>query len=249
MLRTVVEWNRALSRRFDLALPAEYRDDGNRDFVSRIVPSYLRPGMTVVDVGAGRHPCISIQEKNQLGILVIGLDIDPSELAAAPEGSYDRTICVDLAKHVGAGDADLVICQALLEHVRDIEGAFAGIASTLRIGGKALVFVPSRNAIFARINMILPQSMKRALLFGIFPHAREGQGFRSFYHQCTPKRFRVLAARNGLEVLVERPYWFSDYFSFLFPLHVLWRAWLLLFRKLRGIEAAETFAMVFVRTR
>ena len=41
---------------------------------------------------------------------MVGLDIDADELARAPPGAYDETVCADITRHVGKGDADLVVC-------------------------------------------------------------------------------------------------------------------------------------------
>ena len=203
--------------------------------------------MRVVDVGGGRHPCIGVARKKELALDVIGLDISAAELAAAPEGAYDSTIVSDVANVVSDLKADLVICQALLEHVENIGGAFRAVSSMLRPGGQALIFVPSRNALFARMNLILPEKLKTWLLFTLYPQARDGQGFRSFYKNCTPRGFADLAASQNLILRERHLYWCSQYFSFCLPLHMLWRIWLLAFEAVRGANAAETFAMVLER--
>jgi hypothetical protein len=110
-----------------------------------------------------------------------------------------------------------------------------------------LVFVPSRNAVFARLNLLLPEKLKRYLLFAIFPQTRRDQGFRSFYDRCTPASFRVLASNHGLAVQDCRLYFCSMYFSFFAPLHVIWRLWIFLFMRINREAAAETFAMVFTK--
>jgi len=69
----------------------------------------------------------------------------------------------------GQGDADLIICQALLEHVKNVDQAFAAIASILKPGGLALIFVPSRNALYARLNLLLPQDLKRKSFMRFIP--------------------------------------------------------------------------------
>ena len=84
--------------------------------------------------------------KERLGLRGTGLDIDADELARAPAGTYDETICADITEYEGKGQADLVICQAVLEHVANTEQALRSIASCLKRGGVALLFVPSRNA-------------------------------------------------------------------------------------------------------
>jgi 2-polyprenyl-6-hydroxyphenyl methylase/3-demethylubiquinone-9 3-methyltransferase len=183
-------------------------------------------------------------QKWQLGLRVVGIDIDPAELQAAPAGLYDRTIAADITSFQGDSDADLVICQALLEHVRDTDAALRAIASILKPGGRALLFVPSRNAVYARLNLLLPESLKRRILFSIFPHMRRDHGFPAFYDRCTPRRFRAMADANGLQTEECRAYFHSDYFRFFSPLHAVWRLWTLAFRAFSGEEAAETFSLV-----
>lgn len=175
------------------------------------------------------------------------MDIDQGELDRAPTGIYDRTICADIGCFYGAGDADLLICQAVLEHVRDVDGAFASIAGILKPGGRALIFVPSRNALYARLNLLLPQALKKRLLHAVYPKTREGQGFPSYYDQCTPRDFRRLAKKHNLVVEKESYHYISSYFSFFVPLYALWRLWILGYRALAGEQAAETFCMAFVK--
>jgi SAM-dependent methyltransferase len=244
-LRRLAEAQARWSARLDEALPAVYQADGNRDFLDRLVPRYLEAGAMVYDVGGGKNPVVDRGRKQRLGLTVAGIDIDASELAAAPEGSYDRTISADIAAHRGEGDGDLVICQALLEHVTDTGRALEAIAGLLKPGGRALIFVPCRNAVYARANLLLPQELKRRILFGIFPEMSRDHGFRAYYDRCTPGGIERNAARCGLEAERLLLYFRSDYFRFCFPLHAAWRAWVMLFRSVAGAQAAETFSFVF----
>ena len=247
-IRKWIDLNIQFSMRFDkIFLPTSFNVDGNHDFSTNMAPGYLRKGMKVYDVGGGKSPFISRDEKMALDLCVVGIDISQQELELAPLGSYDEVICADIASTTGSEDGDLVICQAVLEHVRDVDGAFKSIASLLRPGGTALIFVPSRNAVFARLNLILPQYLKEKILFGIFPSTRTTQGFPSFYNKCTPNEFRVLVMSNGLRDVEVRHYFISTYFTFFFPLHLVWRVWILLFRGLLGGQAAETFSMALVK--
>lgn len=243
VLRLFINWNLRLSKAFDRLLPPEYSVDGNTDFAHDFAPSFIRPGFRVVDIGGGKNPFILLERKAALGLHVTGIDISFKELQSAPAGAYDEVVCSDIARVRGNADADLCICRAVLEHVRDVDSAIASIASLLKPGGRAVLFVPSRNAVFARINLLLPQSLKRRLLFAVYPQAARDQGFLSFYNKCTPASFRLMAQAAGLEVERERHYFVSSYFMFFAPLHLLWRCWLLGFRRVAGTEAAETFSM------
>ncbi len=239
-----VRWSKA----FDALLPEHYRVDGNRFFIDEFAPRYLTPGLRVFDVGSGRSPYLSKERKDALRLHVTGLDISRSELDAAPAGAYDQTIESDITLYHGRRDADLVICQALLEHVTDVGLAMAGIASILRPDGIALIFVPSRNAAFARLNLLLPQRLKRWLLFSIFPQTRNTQGFASYYDRCTPRALAALVSQCGFSIAEERHFWASAYFSFCLPVHIAWRGWLAAFRCVAGPQSAESFCMALKKT-
>jgi len=247
-LRSLINANIRLSKWFDRQfLPSSFVKDGNQDFIFEMAPSYLRQGMKIYDVGGGKQPFVDTNKKSDLCLTVVGIDISQPELDLAPVGAYDETVCADIANVHGLADGDMVLCQAVLEHVQDTEGAMRSIASLLKPGGKALIFVPSRNAVFARLNILLPENIKRKILYGVFPNTRTAQGFHSFYHRCTPDDFIAMAKHNGLAVVESRYYYISSYFSFLFPVYLVWRIWVVLFKSIVGHQAAETFSMVLVK--
>jgi len=241
--RAFIDANIWLSNGFDQLLPAKFRVDGNRHFVESFAPRFLSEGQRVFDIGGGKNPFISVDRKQELGLTVVGLDIQQEQMARAPAGAYDETIRADISRFRGEADADLVICQALLEHVKDAGGAFEAIASMLKPGGRALIFVPSRHAAFARLNLLLPQKLKEWLLFSIYPQTRRNQGFVSYYDRCTPRGFGLLGERNGLVIEEAEYYFVSSYFRFFFPAYLIWRLWLLGFYAVAGNQAAETFSM------
>ncbi len=242
--RRFVDYQAKLSLRFDGLLPEGFRLDGNREFLDTLVPAFVQPRTVVYDVGGGKNPVVAPQRKAELGLRVIGLDIDGEELASAPAGAYDQTVCADISAYRGSGDGDLVICQALLEHVRDTGATLRAISSLLKPGGRALIFVPSRNAVYARLNLLLPEALKRKILFAVFPNMRRDHGFPAFYDRCTPAEFVGMAAQHSLVTEDCRLYFQSDYFRFCFPLHAAWRLWVLLFRLFAGRQAAETFTLI-----
>ena len=249
VVRRFVQWQAHLSRKFDQLLPASFSVDGNYEFRTNYALSLLqsRSDPVVYDVGGGKNPYLTADIKRRLNATVIGLDISQTELDAAPAHTYDSVVCADLTSYTGKQDADFVICQTLLEHVRNVPQAFVALAGMLKPGGMLLVFVPSRNAVFARLNLLLPERLKRRVLFSIFPQTRRDQGFPSYYDHCTPAAFEQIARNNGLDVTDRRLYYCSMYFSFFAPLHMLWRIWIVLFRALDKSAAAETFAMALTR--
>jgi SAM-dependent methyltransferase len=243
--RKFVDANIRWSRRFDALLPATLVEDGNKWYIREYLPKTLCDGITVYNLGGGSQPYISRDDKERHNITLIGLDIDARELAAAPPRVYDRTIVADLCDYSGVGDADAVVCMAVLEHLRDVAGATRAIASTLKPGGRAFIFAPSRNALFARLNKVLPQEVKRRILYALLPGKSEGHdGFVAYYDRCTPSEFEALARENGLEIEERRLFWISSYFSVFAPAYIAWRVMQgLAYLALRD-DAAETFAYV-----
>lgn len=245
MLSQFVGLNRKLSAALDRALPEKLRQDGNGTFLREVLPHAVRAHDVVYDLGGGSQPYLSVARKSELGVRVVGLDIDAGELAAAPAGAYDRIIAHDLCTFQGEGDADVVICQATLEHVPDTAGAMRAMASTVRAGGRIYIFAPCRNAMFARLNRVLPEDVKRRVLFALFPHKGEGHdGFKAYYDRCTPSQIEALARANGLEVEERRLFWMSSYFSVFVPAFLAWRLVQLLSYVVMQDDAAETFIYV-----
>jgi ubiquinone/menaquinone biosynthesis C-methylase UbiE len=244
ILRQLIASQVALSGAFDRLLPRSFRIDGSRDFKQRIVPSYLRPGLVVYDIGGGARPCVDLETKRHLGLTVTGLDIDEEELTKAPRGLYDCTIVTDITTYREQNAADLVVCKSTLEHVHSTEAALATMARLLSPGGTLLVFVPWRNALYARLNVLLPQRLKLLLLSAFMPDRCDELGFPAKYDHCTPRDLCRFTTNYGLQIKELRPYYISSYFSVVFPLYVLWRAWILAYRAIAGEHAAETFVLI-----
>lgn len=234
----------ALSGALDHLLPHSFRVDGSKDFKRRIVPNYLRPNLIVYDVGGGARPCIDLETKRRLNLTIVGVDVDDEEFAKAPIGVYDKIVVSDIAACALEGVADLVICKSTLEHVSNTEAALAAMGRILRPGGTLLVFVPSRNALFARLNLVLPENVKNRLLSTFFGQKAEHLGFPAKYDRCTPRDFRRFLSSQNLEVEQLNTYYISSYFSVVFPLYVLWRLWIVAYRALAREQAAETFAVI-----
>lgn len=243
-IRQLVGLNIRWSEKFDQFFPECFRLDGNRDFIDSMVPRYLREGLTIYDIGGGKQPYLSVETKRRLKCKVVGIDISREELDAAPPGAYDATRVVDICVFTGSGDADLVICQSLLEHVPDTSAAIRAMASALAPGGILIAFVPCKNAIFARLSLLLPEGLKKKVLFAIYPSTMYTQGFRSYYDNCTPSKIEHAGVHAGLRCVEVKRYHRSSYLFFCFPLYLIWRAWTLMVAFAGAKNFCETFSIV-----
>jgi 2-polyprenyl-3-methyl-5-hydroxy-6-metoxy-1,4-benzoquinol methylase len=242
VLRRLLNQQIALSRAFDRLLPESMVRHGASIYIGKMLPRLARPGLNVMDVGSGRFPVFKVADKQRLGLRITGLDLNAGELAAAPEGSYDETVHADITTYRGTGDKDLVVCMSVLEHVTDTAAALQSISTIVKPGGVVALFAPSRNAFFARLNLILPQRVTSWLL-KYKPGAHGGDGWTAYYDRCTPKEFRRMAEAAGLEVVRVEPAYISTYFQVFAPVYVIWRLWMLAFRAVKGEQAAESFCI------
>jgi len=191
------------------------------DFSTRIVPSLLKPGMTVLDAGGGKWPRINAAVKRELGLKVTGLDLSADELHAAPPDSYDDLIVGDAAAAPLPERYDLVVSQTLLEHVRDVEATIRNMAAALRPGGVMAHVLPSGRAPFALLNRMLGNRLGKKLLYLAFPGARKEAGFAAFYDRCTPGALKTVCEQAGLVDVEITPYYATDYLRICLPLYVL----------------------------
>jgi SAM-dependent methyltransferase len=236
--------NRVISGYIDNLVPDWARVDGNRYFLDHILPTALSNNLIVWEVGGGSQPYLSRAQKLSMNITVLGLDLSQDELDKAPFGAYDQTYAVDICSYSGDENADLVICQATLEHVWDTAAALRAISTILRPGGTAYIFVPCRNALYARLNLLLPEKIKNYLLSAISPHLLEHQGFPAFYNDCIPSKIKTHAKASNMTVLRTQHFWKSNYFDNLVPAYVFWRLWQVILYLILRSDAAETFVMV-----
>lgn len=246
-VRRFIEWNRRVSR-WERSLIArlvpESALDGPLDFRDHVLPALLKPGLRVLDVGGGKHPAISLETKQRLGLRVVGLDIAETELVQAPTGVYDAIVVGDVATVNIPGEYDLVFSRTLLEHVADPRAAIANLASVLARGGIMAHVLPCRNAPFAILNRSLGNRTARRLLFAIFPEKQRNSGFLAYYRDSTPARLSRICRENGLEVVKSISYYNSDYTSFFAPLYTLEMLRQVLMCSLRLENFAEGFSIV-----
>lgn len=212
----------AMCKRFDNVVFGGMAVDGNGQFTT-YVRGLQFSDASVADVGCGKTPFFSANEKISKRLRVTGVDISSEELQQAPEGALDATIVSPIEECRGLQDHDFVLAQSVLEHVRDGRAAARGICALLRPGGVVITFCPSKNACFARLNLLLSERIKRRILFWIFPEKRERQGFPAFYDGCSVREFEANMRAGGVERIETRCYFTSSYFMFFFPAYLAWR--------------------------
>lgn len=139
-----------------VALPERYRTPW-RPMLLDELKERLVPGVRILDVGSGRTPAISVQDR-PLGCVYVGLDIDRNELELAPTGGYTDVIEADasVVQPELVGKFDIVLSWQLLEHVRSTASVIDAMHAYLRPGGVMVSMLSGKNTLFAIPNRIIP---------------------------------------------------------------------------------------------
>lgn len=174
-------------------------------------------GATILDVGAGRSPSLPPEERPP-GCRYVGLDVDESELAAAPAAAYDEILvasAIDRLPHL-VGNVDVVLSYQTLEHVKPLADAVDNFRAYLRPGGSLVALFAGTFAAFAVGNRVIPRQLGVRFM-GRFLGRDPDSVFRAHYDRCWDSALRrVLAGWHDLEI--EPFYLAARYFSFAPPL-------------------------------
>lgn len=182
-----------------------------------------QPGTNVVaDVGGGRTWYFGDEWRANPEWKLIGIDVDPGELALNP--ALDKAVTADVCETFGLpdGSVDLVLCRATVEHLHDTRGFLENVNAVLRPGGRAVFVFANPWAPPMILNRIIPHKLAERLLLALVPGTAGYGGFRAHYDRCSHSAFRRELQRLGLEIEYDySSYYSSSYFQFFLPLHFL----------------------------
>jgi SAM-dependent methyltransferase len=182
-----------------------------------------QPGTNrVVDVGGGRTWHFGDAYRSNPDWKLIGVDIDPGELALNP--MLDEAITTDICDTLGVPDAsaDLVLCRAVVEHLRDTAAFLENVRAALRPGGRAVFVFANKWAPPMVLNRMIPHRVAEKLLLALVPGTAGYGGFRAHYDKCSHSAFRRELRRLNFEIEYDySSYYSSSYFQFFLPIHFL----------------------------
>ncbi len=142
----------------------------------------------MLEVGGGRSPMLAEEDVRALGATYTVNDIDPDELARAPEWvSRLEGDIADPSLLGGEDGFDVVFANMVFEHVADPQEGYRNIVARLSPGGYLVNFVPTMYAPPFVLNKLLPEDLTSRLLLRIQPHRHVGDKpkFPAYYRWCT----------------------------------------------------------------
>lgn len=207
-------------------LPDRYQEPWRAPFHDR-VERLIVPGMTILDVGAGRSPTIPPARRPK-GSRYVGLDVSADELAAAPSGSYDEVWVADATRRVPELEDrfDLVLSWQVLEHVKPLGAAFDNFHAYLRPGGRFVGQFSGTFSYFGLASRLIPHRLT-ALLVGRFTERSADSVFPAHYHRCWDGALRHILAPWARADITPR-YTGAAYLRFLPPaqrLYLVYENW------------------------
>jgi 2-polyprenyl-6-hydroxyphenyl methylase/3-demethylubiquinone-9 3-methyltransferase len=200
-------------------LPARYGYRMQDVFLERLRP-LLTPGVTILDVGAGRAPTLAPPDR-PADCRYLGLDISAAELEAAGDDAYDAGYVHDIIEPLPeVGDVDVIISWQVLEHVSSLPRALANLRDILRPGGTLLAQTSGSFAAFAVAARVMPHQLRVKVMARYLGHHEE-EKFPTSYDHCTARALRKLLGDWESSELVPF-YRGAPYFSMSRPLQRLY---------------------------
>lgn len=153
------------------AIAEDVRDNYFVPVLNEVLDSIPLP-KTVCDVGCG-NGVFTIGLKQQHGCELIGVDGSEHAVQMAHQIGFDTVHQIgDFCREplpVADGQADLVICKDVLEHLLEPEYLVAELARATKPGGHCLIHVPNHFPLIGRIKFLFTNNIDT---FNYFPDAK-----------------------------------------------------------------------------
>lgn len=176
-------------------LPPRYATDTWHVPFRPRVEAALRPGLRILDVGAGARPMLSPQER-PAGCTYVGFDVEAAELLKAPAGSYDEIVVGDVCRLEPelVGGFDLVLSWLTMEHVKPVPDALRNLSRYQRPGGRFLGYLAGTYSLHALANRVIPHSVAKRVLQHLTDREPDTV-FKAHYDHCWHSALTAVADR------------------------------------------------------
>jgi SAM-dependent methyltransferase len=164
--------------------------------IERAIADHVKPGATVLDIGCGRTAPNLAKLIGTAGTLY---GIDVIEFTVSDDRLQLFTNDVRDMKSIPSGSIDVAYSRAVMEHLPEVEKAYAEIARVLKPGGVYIFTTPSIYDYGSVIALIIPNRFHGAIV-----NATEGRAaddvFPTVFGSNSRRAVAVHARQAGLTV-------------------------------------------------
>lgn len=226
-----------------VALPARYHSRWRDPFEAPIFER-LTPGVSVLDIGSGRHPAIPPSQRPE-NVRYVGLDLSRDELLAAGPEAYSEAVEADATAFQPEleGRFDLAVSWQVLEHVKDLDGTISNVRRYLRPGGTLVTLFSGSWSAFGVVNRVLPNKVGARVVDPLMSRTENNiPVFPAYYDKCHSSALRpIFGSWSSAEITPL--YCGASYFGFSRPVQRAYLAYENLIER-RSIENLATHYLV-----
>ncbi len=204
---------------------SDYAWDNYEVFLINLIKKYK--SKSIVEIGGGANPALSIENIEKLNVSYTVLDISAEELSKSKKGYHKYVADISDPSLKISQKYDFIFTKMLAEHIRDGEVFHENVLKLLNDGGIAFHFFPTLYAPPFLVNWMLPEKLARRLLYILQP-GREKSGkhakFPAYYSFCKGPINSQMKFFNKLGYKVDAYYGFfghGSYYQKLKPLFVM----------------------------
>jgi len=214
--------NRALCRAIEPYLP-QANPNPFVDYGETVIQHVnSRPSQIVIDIGGGKSCPFAKLVNAASNARIVAVDISGEELRQNREVGL-RVVGNLMGEIPLASEAaDIIVSRSVLEHLEDVDSFMRECFRVLKAGGRTIHLLPSKYALFAILNRMLPNAVSKRLIALFHPGSAGICGFPAFYDRCYFSAMKRLFEQNGFRIVrMEVGYDQSGYYSFFLPFYLL----------------------------
>jgi SAM-dependent methyltransferase len=158
--------------------------------------SRLEPNDTVLDIGCGRQVS-NLSKLKQRANVLIGIDMVDFEISDPDLVLLAGSIC-DMGS-IATNSIDLAYSRSVMEHIRDVEAAYAEVSRALKPNGRYIFLTPNFWDYASLIAYFVPNALHGKIVRWTEGRSEEDT-FPTFYRSNTYRSVAQLAEQSCLTI-------------------------------------------------